>query len=328
MRVSALVSVIIPTYNRLDLLKKAIESCLAQSCLNLEIIIVDDGSQDGTKAMVEARLKGEWKDCGIRYMHQENGGASLARNHGLSLAVGDYIQFLDSDDELLPAKIRTQLTYLEDPANQKRQMCYCFGRMGEYAEGECQRIGIEAAHVEDLLECLVSRTTHVMPTTSPLWRKSFLDTNKGWDIELGLGDDLEYFLRLTCVLDGFGFIPEELFFVRVHQASRLSADNMTRKSLLSAIRTQELVHTCLDRSGFWTPRMKRSFFSGIRVLYANCLFYGDMADVFAFEKWLKEIGRDDPAFRELKFLMSFRGLFGEKVLLGLHQGIMKLRELF
>ena len=322
------VSVVIPTFNRLDYLIKAVESCIAQKWSNLEIIIVDDGSQDGTKAKIEAQLKEEWKNCGIHYLFQENSGASSARNVGLKVAEGDYIQFLDSDDELLPGKIQKQVTYLEEPANANCQMCYCYGRIGEYADNKYQRIGVETTSAKDLLRQLVSRTTHVMSTPAPLWRKSYLNINYYWNTELALGDDLEYSVRLTCDLERVGFIPQELFFVREHQGSRLSTDNMTQKSLASAILTQKLIHSCLIRSGYWSSEISEPFFDGVRILYSNCLCYGDEDDIIVFESWLQEISRGASTFRRLNFLISFRRLFGAKALLGIHQGIIKFRQLF
>jgi glycosyltransferase involved in cell wall biosynthesis len=92
-------SFIIPTYNRIRLLPRAVESILAQTEQDFEILIIDDASSDGTEAMVKERFP----DPRIRYVRlEENTGADNARNHGLDLARGDVVAFLDSDDEILP----------------------------------------------------------------------------------------------------------------------------------------------------------------------------------------------------------------------------------
>lgn len=102
------VSVVIPTYNRGAFIRDAVDSVLAQSYRNLEVIVVDDGSTDNTAAILAAI-----DDPRLHYIRQENQGRSHARNVALRLAVGDYIAFLDSDDIYLPGKLRLQVDYLD-----------------------------------------------------------------------------------------------------------------------------------------------------------------------------------------------------------------------
>ena len=92
-----LVSVIVPIYNVEKYLEKCIESIVNQTYKNLEIILVDDGSQDNCPAMCD-----EWtqKDSRIKVIHKKNGGLSSARNAGLEVSNGEYISFVDSDDWL------------------------------------------------------------------------------------------------------------------------------------------------------------------------------------------------------------------------------------
>lgn len=108
-----MVSLIIPTYNRAPLLGRAIRSVLAQSFRNFELLIVDDSSSDNSEEVVRSFL-----DSRIRYVrHKTNCGAPAARNTGIRLSRGEYIAFLDSDDELLPDKIEVQLRkFQENPA--------------------------------------------------------------------------------------------------------------------------------------------------------------------------------------------------------------------
>lgn len=93
------ISVIVPVYNSIDCLEKCVRSLCAQTYADLEILLIDDGSTDGTAALVEELAK---TDSRIRIHHKENGGASSARNAGISLATGDYLAFADSDDYLEP----------------------------------------------------------------------------------------------------------------------------------------------------------------------------------------------------------------------------------
>lgn len=97
------ISVIIPTFNRKKTLGRAIQSVSDQSLSPFEILIIDDGSNDGTKEWV----KESFQD--IKYIYQNNQGVSSARNKGIKYAYGDWIAFLDSDDEWLPSKLYEQV---------------------------------------------------------------------------------------------------------------------------------------------------------------------------------------------------------------------------
>lgn len=101
-------SVIIPTFNRKDFLKIAIESVLEQTCRDFELIIVDDGSTDGTETMLD-----NYEDQKIKYLLQENKGVSSARNRGLEESKGRFIAFLDSDDKWVDEKLETTIEYID-----------------------------------------------------------------------------------------------------------------------------------------------------------------------------------------------------------------------
>src|SRR5664280_78606 len=102
------VSVIIPTYNRAAKVRDGIESVLAQTVNDLEVIVVDDGSSDGT-----GNILGETFGDRIRYYAQANQGASVARNKGIAEARGEWIAFLDSDDLWEKEKLEWQFRALE-----------------------------------------------------------------------------------------------------------------------------------------------------------------------------------------------------------------------
>jgi glycosyltransferase involved in cell wall biosynthesis len=107
-----LVSVIMPAYNSRQYIGAAIDSLLAQTYQHLEIIVVDDGSSDGTGEFVQAHYGAQ-----VRLLTQANAGPSVARNQGIAAAQGVYIQFLDADDLLLPEKIeRCLAVFAENPA--------------------------------------------------------------------------------------------------------------------------------------------------------------------------------------------------------------------
>ncbi len=110
------VSVIIPTYNSAHFVVEAVESVLAQTWQDLEIVVIDDGSTDETAAVM-TRFGPP-----VRYIQQRNGGVAVARNKGIRESSGKYIAFLDADDTWLPEKLEKQIELLEK--DQDARACY------------------------------------------------------------------------------------------------------------------------------------------------------------------------------------------------------------
>jgi hypothetical protein len=107
------VSIIVPAFNRANWLPYTVRSVLAQTMPDFELIVVDDGSTDSTRELMESFAQNEPR---VRYVYQENQGRSVARNNGAALAQGDYIGVLDSDDEYLPTTLESHLAVFEsDP---------------------------------------------------------------------------------------------------------------------------------------------------------------------------------------------------------------------
>jgi GT2 family glycosyltransferase len=109
-----LVSVVVPTYNRAYCLRRTIDSALSQTYPEIEVIVVDDGSSDGTAELMRAAYG---CDDRVRYFSQPNRGVAAARNRGIGLARGKYIGFLDSDDTWKPWKLQVQVACLEHAPN-------------------------------------------------------------------------------------------------------------------------------------------------------------------------------------------------------------------
>src|SRR5690625_1048731 len=99
-----LVSIIIPVYNKEEYLEDCLESVINQSYEKIEIIIINDGSTDGSESIIK---KWKNKDNRIKYMSQNNQGVAIARNNGIKVSKGDYIYFIDADDYLSLNAIET-----------------------------------------------------------------------------------------------------------------------------------------------------------------------------------------------------------------------------
>jgi len=322
---SPLVSIIIPTYNRKRLLAEAVQSCLDQRYSNIEIIIVDDGSTDGTDAFVAERLAGPWAGR-VQYHKQENVSASAARNRGLELAQGEYIQFLDSDDILFKDKISLQIAQLEK-GDGKPEGCSCFGRFGHSAQdlSATRRIGIKCATPHDYMRELCSGKVLVMQTAAPLWRRSFLISRPGWRTDISLGDDLEYHLRLLAEVRSMAIVEEDLFLVRAHDGGRLSDARKNHPRLLSAIHTHRAVVETVRKAGIWDAPMQAGILRIARGLYANVLDCGTSKDIRTYEEWVRELARESQCASFLPLVITCRRLLGGRAVLLAHRFIMRLR---
>ncbi|MCF8321923.1 MAG: glycosyltransferase [Flavobacterium sp.] len=118
------VSVIIPAYNALDYIQESIDSVIAQTFTNWELLVIDDGSTDGTSGLIKDYCN---RDKRIKYFHQENGKQGKARNIGIANAKGIYIAFLDADDFWMPEKLKIQLEIIQlEKADLVFSDCYMF----------------------------------------------------------------------------------------------------------------------------------------------------------------------------------------------------------
>ncbi len=106
-----LISIIVTCFNQEHTIEATVESVLAQTHRDLECLVIDDGSTDGSREVIERLAR---KDCRVQYRSQANQGVSVARNHGFSSSSGEFIQFLDGDDRLAPEKLERQLVHFSD----------------------------------------------------------------------------------------------------------------------------------------------------------------------------------------------------------------------
>ena len=182
------VSVVIPTYNRRGYVQEAIDSVLAQTYEDFEVIVVDDGSTDDTREVVE-RIR----DPRVHYMYQSNAGRSAARNNGIAHSAGEYVAFLDDDDLYLPDKLASQVAFLE----QHPEVELVAGG-GDLVDKECRVIGAWRLWEEQpelrLEACMYGWTLLVCGV---LLRRSALGRLDSWFADdLEVAEDTDFFLRL------------------------------------------------------------------------------------------------------------------------------------
>lgn len=205
-----LVSILIPAFNAEKWISDCIQSALAQTWRWKEIIVVDDGSMDLT-----LKIASSYASADVHVTTQDNCGASAARNHGLSLAQGDYIQWLDADDLLAPDKVAWQLEGAEPGQNSRILLSGAWG--GFYVRAEMARFASNSLW-EDLspLEWLYRKMNDNlwMPPTTFLVSRRLTEMAGSWNESLSLDDDGEYFCRVISCSHGTRFILEARCFKR------------------------------------------------------------------------------------------------------------------
>jgi hypothetical protein len=213
--VPGLVSTIIPVYNRSGMLRDAIASVLAQTYRPIEIIIVDDGSTDDTGRVADELAQMHLQE--LRVIHQSNTGPGFAREAGRQAALGEFIQYLDSDDLLLPEKFEKQVAGLR--AHPECGVAYGNTRYrhgdGSAEPGPWKGSGLK---VETMFPSfLVSRW---WDTPTPLYRASVCDEAGPWT-DLKLEEDWEYDCRVASLGVCLHYSDEFVAEVRDHDEGRL-----------------------------------------------------------------------------------------------------------
>jgi glycosyltransferase involved in cell wall biosynthesis len=210
------VSVIIPAYNRAKILPRAINSILSQTFQDFEIIVVDDCSKDNTDEVVR-----QYDDPRIRYTkHIQNKGGSAARNTGIKEARGEFIAFLDSDDEWLPNKLDKQINRFNQ-INGDCGLIYTYleivDREGNFLKNHC--VDSDGEVLKDLLVA-----NFIASTSSIIVKKKYMDQIGGFDTEMKSCQDWDLYIRLSQVCQIF-CIPEPLTKHYVDEsANRISND--------------------------------------------------------------------------------------------------------
>jgi glycosyltransferase involved in cell wall biosynthesis len=248
---SPLVTVIIPTFNRGWILQEAIDSVLAQDYVNLELIVVDDGSTDNT-----AEILSGYRDR-LTVLAQDNQGVSAARNRGIQAAAGELIAFLDSDDLWLPQKLSHQVEFFND----RRDALICqtqeiWIRNGRRVNPKIRHQKPSGMIFERSLElCLVSPSAVMI-------RPGLFDRVGLFDENLPACEDYDLWLRVSWRYPVY-LIDTPLIIKRGGHADQLS-----RKPALDKYRIKSMVK--IIESGRLSPSQ---YNAAIRTLHEKCTVY-------------------------------------------------------
>jgi glycosyltransferase involved in cell wall biosynthesis len=213
-----MITIITPTYNREILLQNTIRSILAQSYKDWELIIVDDGSTDGTGQAIQPFLT----DKRIRYMKKHNSGQADSLNYGVMQAKGDFITFLDSDDEAYPNWLEVVSGNIKADTG-----ILCSGAIRKFANGAMHQEGMSRFR-------FFGKTYHLKFTCGSLFiRREIFNAINGYDASLSANIQTDLGYRLLTYLRQSSFLPvvveEYLVQINIHEGERIRTNWKKRR---------------------------------------------------------------------------------------------------
>lgn len=229
------VSVLMPCFNAASYVSAAIQSVLAQTWTDLELIVVDDGSTDDS-----AEIAATFAPRGVRLLRQRNASAAAARNAALAASGGSHVLFLDADDLIAPTHLSSLLAALEHAPEEA--VAVSAWSPFRKTPGEQRKYEPLPSGSIDPVSWLVGDWRNAQPMTQSgmfLLPRSLLERVGGWDERLSLIDDFEFFARVLTICDGLRAAPDACLYYRRAVPDSLSGQK-SRAALESALLSLEL----------------------------------------------------------------------------------------
>jgi glycosyltransferase involved in cell wall biosynthesis len=248
-----LVSILIPAFNAEKWISDTLRSALAQTYPHLEVVVVDDGSTDGTFQVVQ-----KFEADGVRLVTQQNQGAAATRNAAYKLCNGDYIQWLDADDLLSPDKVQKQVEAAEQISD-KRTLLSCGWGSFLYRYYRTQFVPTPLWCDLTTTEWLVRKMSQNLHMQTGTWlvSRELTEAAGPWNTNLLGDDDGEYFCRVLLASNGVRFVPEARVYYRASGAGSLSHIGNSDRKRDAQWRSMRL-HMDYLRSLEDTPRTRRA----------------------------------------------------------------------
>jgi len=225
-RENNLVSIIIPVYNTEKYIKETILSVINQSYQDWELIIIDDGSTDGSAEIIQAI-----DDKRVKYYYQQNASQAVARNRGIKLAKGEFIAFLDADDLWEPSKLERQLGLFDNgKVGLTYTNCSTIDSSSSIQEADCETNFYKG----NVYETIISG--NIVSNSSVIVRSEILSSNELWFRERRKGvEDWDLWIRIAKVTE-FDYIQDSLLKYRVHPDNTSSDEVLMKNSQLQTIK--------------------------------------------------------------------------------------------
>lgn len=213
---NALVSIIIPAFNRAHLIARTLDSISAQTYANWECIVVDDGSRDSTTYVVNSYVIRDSRFKLYKRPSNMPKGANACRNYGLLKARGVYINWFDSDDLMMPCKLTIQVNQLEHSAF---NYAICQTEYFDLNANKLLGLRCEHIHSNDVLNDYITFKIFWM-TGSPLWRKKFLESNNfTFNEKLQQSQDYDYHIHIIAKDDSYAVTDQPLMKLIKHDSN-------------------------------------------------------------------------------------------------------------
>jgi glycosyltransferase involved in cell wall biosynthesis len=267
-----LVSILIPAYNAEEWIVHTIQSAIGQTWQRKEIIIVDDGSTDGTAEVARRFASKE-----VKVVSTANQGLSSAVNHAYRLCQGDYIQELDSDDLLGPNKIELQLAALRD-GESKRILLSSPWAYFYYRTRHARFVRNSLWHDLSPVEWLLRKLGENLHMQNATWlvSRELAEAAGPWDTRLHYDQDGEYFSRVIVASEGIRFVPEGRVFYRVSGLNRISYIGNSDKKKNSLVLSM-MLHIQYIRSLEDSSRVRKACLAYLQNWYG--VFYPGRPDI-------------------------------------------------
>jgi glycosyltransferase involved in cell wall biosynthesis len=252
------VSIIIPTYNSAEYIAETLDSAFAQTYKNCEIIVIDDGSTDNTKEVLQSYMSK------IKYIYKENGGVSSARNVGIENAEGEYIAFLDSDDIWLPEKLEKQMERFKSEPDLGLVYSDCI-RFNENGIEQSKRIVNRYFEGNIFIKLLEG---YVLPTSTVVVKRSCFSIADHFNESLMVSEDYDMWLRISKHYNiGYAKGPLVKYRVRNNGLARSNIDRAYGAQLAVLNKAMNDIDGIPDKSNFLRNRFFKFYFNwGVSLL--------------------------------------------------------------
>lgn len=300
------VSVVIPTYNRAQETIAAIESVLAQTYPNFEIIVVDDGSTDGSIEAIQRFIGQRTNNCHqIFFFSQPNQGASAARNTGISKARGEYIAFLDSDDSWEDEKLECQMQALEQFKNECG-VCFTDARLVNNSGMDISSFQLHGRNYKQLIGIDRDAVKSLAESFSGFWISSLLvraDLVRqigGFTRDISFVEDRDFHFRLSLVTS-VAYVNKQLIRTDRSPSPPGSGIRPWDKVEVQFRQQQHMLEKWLSMDPALPPDLHRIVKRGLGALHSH------------WANWYLENGRYDEARKAVSLAVNYKITFGTTV---------------
>ncbi len=298
------ISVIIPCYNVETYIEEGLQSVLNQTHPAREIICIDDGSSDNTIKIIR-NLQEKFPNKIFLYLNEKNRGATYTRNRGLAIAKGDFIQFFDADDILLPDKFEHQIKIISECSFSPDIIVNDFQRKN--IDGTIETYTFPA---DDPWCGLLEGRLGV--TTSNLYRRENVIAVRGWTEELLSSQEYDLMFRMLVAGSLVLFDTKIISYNRERVSGSITKSDPAGK-WIRFINLRERIYHYLSANSMLKPERLESFrkimFDSIRILYK----YNKKEAIKLHQKYIQQIKINEPTLSTSKKYLSVYNIFGFRI---------------